>query len=277
MRLSLCLRSIAPLFLLTAHVAVAQAPASRSAAIAFRQARHRYYTPVDKGLQSFQCDVAFDWKQFIEKANSAPVSEMDQRLLYLQSIKLSIHDDLNGTGSLEWVAPTTAPEASEASVAQIRTGLQALWSGFFQSWNGFFNGELVSSTDNNTSVERTANGYHVSMRQGAKLAEQQYSSDLMLQSMHVATPEIDSMLKPVFTATPQGLLVTGLNSVVKRLPAEPGTRVNMTVAYAEVNGFQLPSTLNINVGDTADFHFILANCTVRTQLTSLPLTDTPKP
>ena len=275
MRLSLCLRSIVPLLLLMEHAALAQAPADRSAAKAFRGARHLYYTPVDKGLQGFQCDVVFDWKQFIEKANSAPVSEMDQRLLYLQGIKLSVHDDLNGTGALDWVAPTTAPDASEASISQIRTGLQALWSGFFQSWNGFYTGDLVSLTENNTTVERTPAGYHVFTRQGAKLAEQQYSNDFTLQSMHVATPEIDSMLLPVFESTRQGRLVTGLNSVVKRPPADAGTSVNTTVTYAEVNGFQLPSTVLITVSGATDFRFTLANCTVRTQLTSAPAASAP--
>ena len=271
-------------FLYLASVLLVASPAlsggaqgTKPAAMAFREARNLYYTPVDKGLQGFACDVTFDWKQFIEKANNAPVQESDERLQYLRSIQLSVVDDLNGTGSLGWKAPTTAPDASEASVAQIRSGLQAIWSGFFQSWNGFYTGELVSQTDPGTTVERTPGGYHVFTRQGPRLAEQQYSHDFTLQSLHVATPEIDSNLLPVFERTPQGRIAIALNSVVKRPPTAAGTSVNMTVAYAEVNGFQLPSALTINVAGTAKFNFTLTNCTVRTRLTTVPATKAVAP
>ncbi|MGI4827065.1 MAG: hypothetical protein ACRYFU_02595 [Janthinobacterium lividum] len=274
MRFSLLARmSVA--FLLVAPALLCPGQSTKATTAAFRNARNLYYTPVDQGLQGFQCEVAFNWKQFIEKANSAPVQDTDERLHYLQSIKLSVTDDLHGTGSLEWLAPTTAPDASEASITQIRTGLQGLWSGFFQSWNGFYNGELISQTDN-TSVERTANGYHVFTRQGARLAEEQYSNDLTLETLHVGTPEIDSVLSPVFERTPRGRVVTQLNSIVKRPPTAAGTSVKMAVQYAEVNGFQLPSALDINVAGAADFSFRLANCTVRTQLTDKPTALTPK-
>ncbi len=250
----------------------AQAPARATASPAaeFRRARALYYTPVDRGLQGFTCDVGFNWKQFIEKANSGPVPDTDERLAYLRTIKLSVTDDLNGTGQLLWVAPTTAPDASEQSVAQIRSGLQALWSGFFQSWNGFYTGDLVSLGDSKTTVERTANGYHVFTSQGGKLAEESYNGSLVLLSLHVATPTLDSNLTPIFVDTAQGRLVTNLNSIVKQPPSAPGVTVDMTLHYAPVNGFQLPSALSINVGGTTNFDFTLSNCTVRTQLSGAP-------
>lgn len=258
---------VAPFSLLAVPGLPARAQGTRSAAAAFREARNLYYTPADQGLLGFQCDVTFDWKQFIEKATSAPVQDTDERLRYLQSIKLSVSDDLNGTGSLDWVAPTTAPDASEASVTQIRTGLQALWSGFFQSWNGFFSGDLFS-LQGNTGVERTTGGYHVFTRQNRGTAEEQYSADFLLGSLHVATPEIDSVLTPHFERTPQGRLITGMNSVVRRPPSAPGTSVNTTARYAPVEGFQLPSELVISVAGTTSFHFRLSQCTVRKKATA---------
>ena len=245
----------------------AQAQTTTSPAAAFRKARALYYTPVDKGLQGFGCDVSFDWKQFIEKANSAPVPDTDERLAYLRSIKLTISDDLNGGGQLQWAAPTTAPDASEQSIAQIRSGMQAMWSGFFQSWNGFLTGDLVSLGDNQTVVERTSNGgFRVSTTQNGKVAEEFFDRNLVLLSLHVSTPSLDSNLTPIFLDSAQGRLVTNLNSIVKQPPSAAGTSVDMKVQYAAVNGFQLPSALQINVGGTTAFAYTLSNCTVNTKL-----------
>ncbi len=242
---------------------------------AFARARSLYYTPVDAGLQGFHCDVAFDWKSFIQKSTNQPVPETDERLNYLRSIKLSVDDDLRGAGALHWTAPTPAPDASEASITQIRTGFEGMWSGFFQTWNGFASGELLSVSDN-TRIERTAEGFHLSARTGANLAEEQFNNDLLLQTLHVATPTLDSTTTPTFVDTPHGRVVTVLHSLYRQPPTAPGTEIKMTVSYVPVNTFQLPSELIIEVVGTAIFDFHLANCTVRTQLTpSKPTAVTP--
>ncbi len=227
-----------------------------------------YYTPIDRGLQGFSCDVSFNWKQFIETANHAPVPDGDERLAYLRSIKLTVTDELNGAGQLQWAAPTTAPDASEQSIAQIRSGMQAMWSGFFQSWNGFNTGDLVSLNDRQTTVERTGSGYHVFTAQSGKIAEETYNKQFVLLSLHVSTPTLDSNLTPIFLDTAQGRIVTNLNSVVKQPPSAPGSTIDTTVHYAPVNGFQLPLEVAIDVAGAANFDFTLTNCTVRTQLSS---------
>lgn len=234
-----------------------------SPAAAFRAARLLYDTPGERGLQGFQCEVAFNWKQFLEKAISGPVEENNERLAYLRTIKLSVSDDLNGAGGLAWTAPTTAPDADEANITQLRSSLQALWSAFFQSWNGFATGGLVSVADNKTTVERTPDGYHVFSAEGGKVAEETFRGDFTLQSLHVSTPQLDSVLRPSFEMTPHGRLVTGWGSVVKQPPAAPGITINTAIHYAAVNGFQLPSQVVIDVADTAAFDFALSNCTVR--------------
>ena len=266
----------APLVLVAGlTVSRTSAQPSVSQAAAFRAARMLYDTPSDRGLQGFRCDVDFNWKQFLEKAINGPVQDTDERLAYLRSIKLNVTDDLNSTGELHWTAPPTTPEASEASIGQIRSGLQGLWSGFFQSWNGFMTGDLVSIADNHTTVERTPNGYHVFSSQNGKVAEETYSGDFTMQSLHVSTPQMDSVLTPAFAVTPHGRLITTMSSVVKQPPAAPGTAINTTVHYATVNGFQLPSELFIDVAGTASFDFTLNNCTLRMQV--LPRASAPPP
>lgn len=245
----------------------AQAASRPSSAAAFSKARALYYTPVDAGLEGFHCDVGFDWKDFLEKATHQAVADDDERLPYLRSIKLSVDDDLRGTGALNWAAPANAPENSEDSVAKIRSGMEQMWAGFFQSWNGFYTGEILSVADSRTSVERTARGFHVITRDGHGVAEEQFNDRLVMQSLHVATPTLDSVMTPTFADAPQGRLVTVLRSVDRQPPSAPASEVVMRLRYATVNGFQLPSELAIEVAGTATFDYHLNSCTVKTRLT----------
>ncbi len=240
----------------------AQLAESRSPAAEFSKARALYDTPIDRGLESFTCDVAFDWKEFLVKATSAPVQDTDERLAYLRSIHLTITDDLKSAGALHWAAPTTAPDASEDSIGKLRTGLEALWSGFFQSWNGFATGEMVSPPGGSAVVTRTADGLTVTARENGKLAEQRYSRELRLESLHVVTPSVDSAMTPSFLETPQGLVLASMQSVDRQPPSAAPVQVATTVQYASVNGFQLPSAVTIDVAGTARFAFQLSGCTV---------------
>ncbi len=244
---------------------VAAAQTTPEPAAALSRARSLYYTPVDAGLKSFHCDVSFDWKDFIQKASNQPITDDDARLNYLKTIQLSIDDDLHGTGELHWNAPTPPPDSTEESVAKIRGGMQQIWSGFLQSWNGFATGDLFL-VDSKATVDRTNDSFHVAVRTGPSLAEEMFDNKLVLKTVRVTTPTLESVISPEFTPGPQGLLVTTIASTYKQPPNPQTTEVNMGITYGPVGTFQLPSELRVAVGP-ANFAYRLANCTVKTQLT----------
>lgn len=246
-----------------APVVKAQAPEKGvSPAAAFREARSLYYTPADKGLQGFTCDLAFDWKSFIQKATDAPVEDTSSRLAYLRSIKLSVTDDLQASGELQWTAPAVPPDADEASIGKIRGGLEQMWAGFFQSWNGLYDADVITLVDATTTVDRTPTGYHVFSREGGNVAEETFTPDFTLQSLHVSTPAMDTTLTPRFEKTAQGRLITNWTTVTKQPPTAPGTTVTTAVHYAPVNGFQIPSEVHVDIAGLASFEFHLSGCTV---------------
>lgn len=183
----------------------------------------------------------------------------------MRTIQLSVDDDLHGPGEMHWTAPKPAPEGTEDSVDKVRGGMQQLWSGFFQSWNAYLSGDLLS-LDPRSGVERTPAGFHVSTRSGDSGAEELFSEQLVLQSVHVTTARLESTMLPAFTPSAQGLLLTSLRSSYQQPPGAEPTKVETGIHYAPVNGFQLPSDVTISVGP-ANFDFQLGNCTVKTQLT----------
>lgn len=237
----------------------------QSATLAVSKARALYYTPVDQGLEGFHCEIGFDWKTFMEKASNQPVPEGDARLKYLLTIQLTVDDDLHTGGELHWTAPAPPPDETEESVSRMRGGLQQIWSGFFQAWNGFLTGDMVT-LDSKANVTHSATGYLVSVQNGPGMADEQYDDKLLLQKVHVSTPTLDSVVMPGFSPTPHGLLVSSIRSSYRQPPNADPTDVLMKINYAAVSGFQLPSEVSVSVGP-ADFAFHLQNCTVKTKLT----------
>lgn len=237
-----------------------------SPAAAMDKARALYYTPVDRGFQGFHCDVNFDWKTFIQKASNQSLSEDDARLRYLQSVHLSVDDEVRKGGALHWNAPSPPPDNTEDSVDKIREGLQQVWSGFLQSWNGFVSGDLMT-VDKNALVERTSQGYRVAVRTGSSLAEERFSAALLLQEIHVTTPTLESTIEPSFSPGSEGFVVSRISSSERQLPASSAVQVTMKVSYSPISRFQIPSDLQVTVGP-AKFEYRLVNCTVQSQFTS---------
>ncbi len=239
----------------------AQTPPAADAVAALTRARSLYYTPADQGLDGFHCDVSFDWKSFLEKAMNQPVPDTEPRLKYLEGVHLSVDDDLHGTGELHWAGPGLPPDGTEDSVTKLRDGFQQIWSGFFQSWNGFFTGDLVTP-DSNTVVRLGNGSYKVTAHNGTSLAEEVYNSSLVLTSVKVSTPTLESLMTPSFVPSPKGLLVSEIHSVYRQPPTTSPTEVSMRLSYAPVSTFELPSSVAITVGP-ASFNFHLVNCTVK--------------
>lgn len=82
MPLRLAKRSSATLVAIVVLPLGAQTSVPQSPAVAVSRARALYYTPTDKGLQGFHCDLRFDWKNFLQKASNQPVADDDARLNY---------------------------------------------------------------------------------------------------------------------------------------------------------------------------------------------------
>jgi len=95
-------------------------------------AHAQYYTPTASGLTSFQCQAMIDWKASLERWSGQQIADDNQFLKYLQTVHLSVSDQLRGNGSLDWVDTAAPPEGKEASVKQMREGFQSMIAGFFR-------------------------------------------------------------------------------------------------------------------------------------------------
>jgi hypothetical protein len=151
-------------------------------------ARALYYTPTVQGLKSFHCTVDFDWKDFLTRYSGAEVKDDSPYLQYLRTIHLAVADERSGDGKLEWTTSSATPEGKEDAIAKIKDGMQQMMVGFFSSWNGYMNGNMVPAPDSTTTV--TENGDGLRLHAAAETTEvtELFDKNLLLTEAHVVQP-----------------------------------------------------------------------------------------
>jgi len=223
-------------------------------------AKGLYYTPTTSGLRSFHCDVTVDWKDLLARFGAPSLPADDPHLVYLQSTKLSVDDDLTGAGFLNWIQPPTGD--MDDSVGKIRGGMQQMISGFFQSWNPFLNGSYIPTLDATTTAKAEGDGILVHSGDASNEVDEHFDKNMLLTEMHVTTSALDVKARPTFLDTPKGRLISVLKSEVHQPPTAPALEVTMSSTYAPAATYQLPATLTFSVQNVGDFVFKLSACQV---------------
>ena len=234
-------------------------------------AHAQYYTPTAKGLKSFQCEATIDWKALLTRLIRTEVSEDNPILKYLQGVHLSVVDQLNGKGELEWTDTVVPPEGKEDNAKQMRDGLQTMLGGFFQSWNAYMNGTMVPFPDKSVKVSTAGTGVHLRGMSPNMQFDEDFDKDMLLIRATVESPEMKVVEVPTYVRTDDGLVVSAVASEINQPPSAPPIQVNFRVEYARVGLFQLPSHLVYDIKNVGVFEIGLNTCQVSVdELTQKP-------
>ena len=242
-----------------------------------RTARALYYTPTASGLRSFGCSVTLDWKGFIEKASGQDIGDDNPMLMYLNSAQLSVKDDLGGAGRLEWANTTTPPQALEDPAAKVQAGLKQMFSGFFQSWNAYLNGNMFPVPDALSTLTPVGGGVHLHAAAEKTTVDEDFDKTMLLTKAHVVKDATDVIAMPIFVDTDDGRLISEIHNEVRMTQDAPPMFVDIFVSYQPVADYQLPSDIRYNVKNVLDISFKLMNCTTTSQASvAAPYTRSPK-
>jgi hypothetical protein len=204
-------------------------------------AHAQYYTPTVSGLKSFRCEATIDWKAMLTRFSGTEISEDNPMLKYLQTVHLSVVDQLKGKGSLEWSDTGVPPEGKEAGVKQMREGLQIMVGGFFQSWNGYMNGTIVPLPDESVEATLAGEGVHLHAGTSSDAIDEDFDKNMLLTQAVVSSSQMRVVAVPTYVRTEEGLLISAISSRVNQPPSAPPTDVTIRVEYAKVDSFQIPS------------------------------------
>lgn len=225
-------------------------------------AHAQYYTPTASGLTSFQCQAAIDWKSSLERWSGQSIPDDNPFLKYLQAVHLSVSDQLKGNGSLDWVDTAAPPDGKEDSIKQMREGFQTMMTGFFQSWNAYLNGSMVTLPDNTVTLTAVGDGMHLSGKADSMTIDEDFDKNTLLTQVNVISPAVKVLARPTFANTSDGLIVSSISNVINQPPTAPQQETEISIDYANVESFQLPSHIAMNVKNTALIEIDFSACHV---------------
>jgi len=219
-----------------------------------------YYTPTASGLKSFRCDGNIDWKSMLTRFGGTEISDDNPVLKFLQSVHLSITDDLKDSGALEWTSAGDPPKDKEAAINQIQEGLKTSVSGFFQSWNAYMNGTMVPLPDSTVNVTKSGEGVHLSSVAKESQFDEDFDKNMLLTQVLVVTANVKILATPTYASTPDGLLVSAVTSEVSQPPTAQPAEAIFRIEYAKVDTFQIPSRIVFDIKNTGVIAIGLSAC-----------------
>jgi hypothetical protein len=194
-------------------------------------------------------------------------------LQYLRTVKLTVTDELNGEGHLEWTASGTPPTGKEDSLAKMKEGMQQMMVGFFSSWNAYMNGNMVPLPDSTTTITESADGFNLHASSAGTEVTEIFDKNLLLTEAHVVQASSDVHAYPTYDDTPDGRVVSLIRTVYRQPPTAPPAELSIRVSYAPVQSFRLPAQLNYELKNVGAFEFKFSACSVQTASKAPDKTD----
>lgn len=225
-------------------------------------AHAQYYTPTASGLKAFRCEATIDWKAMLTRFSGTEIPEDNPMLKYLQTVHLSVVDQVKGKGSLEWSDTGVPPDGKEAGVKQMRDGLQIMASGFFQSWNAYMNGTMVPLPDNSVEVTSAGDGVHLRGTSGDAKFDEDFDKNMLLTQAVVDSPQTRVVAIPTYVRTEDGLVISTVSSRLNQPPSAPPMDVTLRVEYAKVDSFQIPSHVVYDIKNVGVIELAFNACQV---------------
>ncbi len=225
-------------------------------------AHAQYYTPTTAGLKSFHCDATVDWKGMLSRFSGKDIADDNPMLVYLNSARLTISDDLHGKGEMQWTEGGAPPAGKEAAAKQISEGFRQVVEGFFQSWNPFMNGGMVPYPDHTVEITPSGDGLHLSGKTGDVQVDEDFDKNMLLTQALVIGPQMHVLATPVYARTADGLVVSSVASQVHQPPDAPETDITFQIEYAKVDSFQIPSHVVFDIKNVGIMEFRTSNCEV---------------
>jgi hypothetical protein len=221
-----------------------------------------YYTPTASGLKSFHCDAAIDWKSMLTRLSGVDIPDDNPALKFLQTVHLSVDDELKGNGALGWTSESDPPTDKAAAIKQIQDGLKTSVSGFFQTWNVYMNGSMVPIPDSTVTITNAGDGIHLSGTSDDSKFDEDFDKNMLLTQVLVVNPNMKVVATPTYASTPDGLLVSAVANQVSQPSTAPPADAVFRIDYLKVETFQIPSRIVFDIKNTGVIEIALNSCHV---------------
>lgn len=256
------------------HDAAQASPSGQSAAAApqgsqaddlwLEHTRSLYTSTKRDGLQGFACTVRPDWRTLVASANNGVVdSDGERKIAVLSAVRVTLLARMDGSSNVGW--DTGDPPADLVDMMNtVRDGTKQTLGGFVQFWAPFADASVIPPNSQGVQITGTAEGGHVlqvTENDGANTTETFDASDI-LREYDVRIAGATVLFTPTFSPTPKGLRVTYFLAHIRQDGSSADQEMHVGVAYSDVDGFTIPSRLDMSVVGVGTLNFTLEGCKV---------------
>jgi hypothetical protein len=234
-----------------------------------KKAGSLYYSTSKAGLGGFDCQVHPDWRTLFASANSgSSVAADDARILLLQSVKINLHAHMQGGSTLEWTPDTSTGQPLDADASALMTKMheatEQMIEGFLQFWTPFVDGSVVPASSEGLTITHTGLVNTIQAQDSDTALTETFSNDMVLEHFDVNENGISIKFQPAYKPTVQGFLVKSFQAHVQPagVPPEQAQEMHVDIEYQTLEGFPIPSRLNMEMTNTGKFNVVLDGCTV---------------
>jgi len=231
-----------------------------------------YYSTSRAGLSGFTCAVHPDWHAlFVSAQPGSAISPADERIVLLNSVKITLHARMKGGSTLDW-EPASEPNkpSDQDSTNLLKNMHQATeqnLQGVLPFWTVLVDGSAIPDSAEGLEIAPTASGYKIHFKQGTNEVTETLGSSLLLEHFDVNLNGSSIKLVPYYQSTEKGLLVTGFQAQLlpQGTPPQKTQEMRVGIEYKTIEGFPIPSELNMQVVGTGVFNFNFDGCAVSKQ------------
>jgi hypothetical protein len=142
---------------------------------------------------------------------------------------------------------------------QIYSGMDQAVSGFFSTWSMFMLNTPFPSAETEYELEDLGKQYRLTYKDGSADVVTLMSKDLIITEVKVTSAEFTSSVRPQFTRTAKGLVLSGYTADYQPTSGPGVVKLDVKMEHQPVSGLQLPvSLIADSVLDGAPTHIELA-------------------
>jgi hypothetical protein len=176
----------------------------------------------------------------------------------LEQTKLFVTVHASGANSLRHEYTQDAPMWMRPAYDKVFELLSHLVSGFLQTWGTKYLHGPMPDGRFFTGVEKTGDGYVVTMSNIPAQYKFLLSSDYRMREMVTKAPDDDIDEHTGFSDSPQGWVITSNDGVGQS--SQQTTHMKYDMTYQMVDGFRLPNAVHLEVNDNIDMKFSFEGC-----------------
>jgi hypothetical protein len=221
-----------------------------------RTVQGAYYSLPKEGITELQCSVGPDWAAILSQEMKTEVKPDNAGLKLLNGVRFWV--SVSETGNAKLTHQVDHYPQSPGDMDNLQKaigGVEETTDGFWRAVSIFLFTSALPKPETAYQLSEQDSGYALSYRDGGYDIATTVAKDYAISEIKATSATLSSSLKPKFTKTTAGFLLTAYDADYKQGAADPA-HVSVQITYQDVESFHLPSDLVVQTTSEGAKHYM---------------------